>query len=70
MIKGRSPLRASGPFSLLLLLSACSERTEPSAEESRQLDNAAEMLDRAGNDLSDIDENEVAEREDRSGEAP
>ncbi len=57
MIKGRMPLLACGPFLLALLASACSDGTSPSAEENRQLDNAAEMLDSAPDTLANIDEN-------------
>ena len=63
MIKGRSLIRACGPFSLLAALSGCAERTEPSAEESRQLDDAAEMLNAADEQLSDIDANALADPE-------
>jgi hypothetical protein len=51
------PLRACGPFLLALLLAACGNGTSPSAEENRQLDNAAEMLDAAPQTLSNIDDN-------------
>jgi hypothetical protein len=57
MIKGRMPYLACGPFLLALLLAACGNGTSPSAEENRQLDNAAEMLDAAPQMLSNIDEN-------------
>jgi hypothetical protein len=55
--KGRAPLSARGPFLILLLLAACSGRSTPTAEENRQLNNAAEMLDVAPNMLENIDEN-------------
>jgi len=57
MIKGRMPALACGPFLLALLLGACGDRTAPSAEENRQLDNAAEMLDEAPQTLGNIDSN-------------
>jgi hypothetical protein len=57
MIKGRMPTLACGPFLLVLLLAACGNRTAPSAEENRQLDNAAEMLDAAPQTLGNIDSN-------------
>ncbi|MCL6678806.1 hypothetical protein LZ519_05675 [Sphingomonas sp. RG327] len=61
MIKGRMPLLACGPFLLALSLSSCREPDTPSAEENRQLDNAAEMLDAAPDALSNIDENTLEE---------
>jgi hypothetical protein len=57
VIKGRMPYRACGPFLLALLLAACGSGTSPSAEENRQLDNAAEMLDAAPQTLGNIDGN-------------
>ena len=54
---GRMPFLACGPFLLALLLGACGTRTAPSAEENRQLDNAAEMLDAAPRSLGNIDSN-------------
>ena len=57
MDKGRMPVRACGPFLLALLLGACGSKTTPSAEENRQLDNAAEMLDAAPQSLENIDAN-------------
>jgi hypothetical protein len=57
MDKGRMPVRACGPFLLALLLGACGSKTTPSAEENRQLDNAAEMLDAAPRSLGNIDSN-------------
>ncbi len=59
MTRGRTPFVACGPFLLVLALSACSERTTPSAEENRQLENAAEMLDSAPDALANIDENSL-----------
>ncbi|HWI76202.1 MAG TPA: hypothetical protein VNS53_03870 [Sphingomicrobium sp.] len=57
MIKGRMPFLACGPFVFALLLGACGNRTAPSAEENRQLDNAAEMLDAAPQTLENVDAN-------------
>ena len=57
MNKGRMPVLACGPLLLALALASCRDRTSPSAEESRQLDNAAEMLDAAPDELANIDEN-------------
>jgi len=51
------PCLACGPFVLALLVAACGNRTAPSAEENRQLDNAAEMLDAAPSTLGNIDAN-------------
>ena len=61
MKKGRTPKWACGPFLLALLLGSCAERTKPSAEESEQLDNAAEMLDSAPDTLANIDGNALGE---------
>ena len=57
MIKGRMPRLACGPVILALSLAACGSRTAPSAEQNRQLDNAAEMLDAAPQTLGNIDAN-------------
>ena len=57
MEKGRSPYRACGPFLCLLLLCGCGNSTQPTGEESRQLDNAAEMLNAADAELNSIDRN-------------
>lgn len=57
MIKGRMPLMACGPFVFALLLGACGSKSAPSAEQNRQLDNAAEMLDAAPQTLGNIDAN-------------
>ena len=56
MIKGRMPLLACGPFLLALALAACGDRTSPSAEDKRQLDNAAAMLDNAPDELANIND--------------
>jgi hypothetical protein len=60
MIKGRMPRSACGPFVLALMLSACGGNTAPSAEQNRQLDNAAEMLDAAPQTLGNIDANALS----------
>ena len=57
------PYRVCGPFLLVLLISACGESSRPSAAENEQLDNAAEMLDRAPDVLEGIDDNALAEPE-------
>ena len=59
MKKGRTPILACGPFLLALCLASCGDRTAPSAEENRQLDNAAEMLDEAPGVLANVDENGI-----------
>jgi hypothetical protein len=64
--KGRAPLWARGPFLILLLLAACNGRSTPTAEENRQLNNAAQMLDAAPNMLGNIDENGLGPAEDNS----
>jgi hypothetical protein len=46
---------------LALLLCGCGDRTSPSAEQNRQLDNAAEMLDEAPDALGNIDANALGE---------
>ena len=53
------PYRACGPFLLAILLASCGDKSTPSAEENRQLDNAAEMLDSAPGELANIDENSL-----------
>ena len=62
MRKGRPPFLAPGPFLCLLLLS-CSNSTAPSAEESRQLDNAEEMLNSVPDELSGINADDLSEPE-------
>ena len=56
---GRMPFRVCGPFLLALLLGACGTGTAPSAEDNRQLDNAADMLDAAPEALGNIDSNSL-----------
>ena len=63
MKMGRMPLRACGPFLLAMLLVSCGDRSTPSAEENRQLDNAAEMLNAAPGELANIDENTLGDAE-------
>jgi hypothetical protein len=70
MNKGRMPIRACGPFLLGLVLASCGDRSTPSAEENRQLDNAAEMLDAAPGELANIDENSLGPAEDNSASDP
>jgi hypothetical protein len=66
MNKGRMPIRACGPFLLALLLGSCGDRSTPSAEENRQLDNAAEMLDSAPGELANIDANALGPAEENA----
>lgn len=63
------PRLACGPFFLALAAGACSEGTTPSAEENRQLDNAAQMLDSAPDALANIDENALEAAENGSENA-
>jgi len=58
MREGRPPFPGAGPFFCLLLLS-CGNSTTPSSEDSRQLDNAEEMLNSAPAELSNIDAGEL-----------
>jgi len=60
------PYRACGPFLFAVLLASCGDRSTPSAEENRQLDNAAEMLDSAPGELANIDENALGPAEENS----
>ena len=62
---GRMPMLACGPFLLALALASCGDRSAPSEEENRQLDNAAEMLDAAPNELANIDENGLGNSDDK-----
>lgn len=66
-MKGRTPLRACGPFFMLVALASCAEESRPSAAENEQLENAAEMLDSAPAELEDIDENALGEAGSNSG---
>jgi len=63
MPKGRTTLEACGPFLLALFLAACDDRSTPSAEQNRQLDNAAEMLDSAPDILANVDSDMPGEAE-------
>jgi len=63
------PSLACGPFLLALCLTSCGDRSTPSAEENRQLDNAAEMLDSAPGELANIDGNGLEPAEDNSDAA-
>lgn len=60
------PVLACGPFLLALLLGSCGDRSTPSAEENRQLDNAAEMLDSAPGELANIDANALGPAEENA----
>lgn len=62
------PTPACGPFLMVLLLCGCGESSRPSAGEEEQLNNAAEMLDSAPDELSNIDENALGETERTSDE--
>jgi hypothetical protein len=42
---------------LAFLLASCGDKSTPSAEENRQLDNAAELLNSAPDELANIDAN-------------
>jgi hypothetical protein len=53
---------------LTLALAACAERTTPSAEENRQLENAADLLNSAPGELADIDENALSTNESNAAE--
>jgi hypothetical protein len=64
--KGRMPYRACGPFLLALLLTGCDQPSRPSGAENRQLENAAQMLDRAPARLENIDENALEDFEPQS----
>ncbi len=70
MKRGRMPFQACGPFLLALALTACGERTTPSPEENRQLENAADLLDSAPGELANIDENSLPISENGPTEAP
>ena len=62
------PDLACGPFLLAFALAACGDRTTPSAEENRQLENAADLLDSAPGELANIDENALSTNESNSAE--
>ena len=54
MPKGRTSFATCGPFLLALMLASCGDRSTPTAEQNRQLDNAAEMLDSAPEILANV----------------
>ena len=60
------PQLACGPFLLVLMLASCGDKSTPSAEENRQLDNAAELLNSAPDELANIDENALGPAEGNS----
>jgi hypothetical protein len=66
MKKGRMPYLACGPFLLAALLASCGDKSMPSAEENRQLDNAAELLNSAPDELANIDENALGTTEENA----
>ena len=66
MKKGRMPYLACGPLLLATLLTSCGDKSTPSAEENRQLDNAAELLNSAPDELANIDENGLGPAEDNA----
>ena len=66
MIKGRAPVLACGPFLLALALASCGDKSVPSAEENSQLDNAAELLNSAPDELANVDENAIGNSDDAS----
>jgi hypothetical protein len=49
-----------------MLLGACGDRTTPSAEQNRQLENASEMLDEAPKLLANVDENALGPADENS----
>lgn len=54
MLKGRASLLMRGPFLFAVLLTGCRDGNVPTAEESDQLNNAAQMLDEAPSDLANV----------------
>lgn len=62
-------LRTAIPIALLALAAACQGETDaPSAEQNRDMDRAAEMLDKAPDSLSQVDDGGLlAEQEPESG---
>jgi hypothetical protein len=63
MKRGRTPIRACGPFLFLLLASCGSDEGKPTAEQNRQLANADALLNSAPDSLSNIDENALGPAE-------
>ena len=60
------PYLACGPFLLAFVLASCGDKSTPSAEENRQLDNAAELLNSAPDELANIDENALGPTEENA----
>jgi hypothetical protein len=61
MNKGRMPYLACGPFLLALLLASCGDSSNPTAEDNAQLDNAAELLNSAPDELANVDGNALVD---------
>jgi hypothetical protein len=63
MTRGRTLIRACGPFLLASSIAGCGESSRPSEAENRQLENAAEMLDSAPARLETIQDNGLEDSE-------
>lgn len=69
-MKGRSPLRACGPFLLGVVIAGCGEDSRPSAAEDERLNNAAEMLESAPDALEGVDDDALVISAENSGAPP